>query len=68
MREQRHNRDPTIAYLALHLLALDEKYDKIVAQLWETTVRAEKAEALLLKWQTNMLMPKVRMWPQGTWK
>jgi hypothetical protein len=33
LREQRHSGDPTTAYLALYLLALDEKYDKVVAQL-----------------------------------
>jgi len=54
LREQRHNEDPTIAYLALYLLALDERYDKIAAQLRKTTIRAEKTEALLLKCQKDL--------------
>jgi hypothetical protein len=55
LREQRHSGDPTTAYLALYLLALDEKCDKIVAQLRKTTMRVEKAEALLLQCQKDLV-------------
>jgi hypothetical protein len=54
LREQRHGGDLTTAYLALYLLALDERCDKIITQLRKTTMQVEKAETLLLKCQKDL--------------